>query len=89
MRDRVARLMLKICHAVNRLTGCGRHLYAPPGHFYSPIPSIDDIRSNLDRICSSVPDQIPGIDLRDGPQRALVERFAKYYPDLPFPDDPR
>jgi len=56
-----------------------------PGHFYSPIPSIDEIRTREDEIFGPPPPALPGIDLRDDEQVALVRELARFYGELPFP----
>jgi predicted O-methyltransferase YrrM len=56
-----------------------------PGHFYSPIPSIDDVRSREAVIFAAPPASLPGIDLRGDEQIALVQDLAKFYAELPFP----
>jgi hypothetical protein len=59
--------------------------YVAPGHFYSPIPSIEDI----DRAISARPPagSISGIDLREEEQMRLLQRLAKFYPEIPFTND--
>jgi hypothetical protein len=56
-----------------------------PGHFYSPIPSLDEIRSRESEIFAPAPSTLPGLDLRAKDQVALVRELAAFYPDLPFP----
>jgi predicted O-methyltransferase YrrM len=56
-----------------------------PGHFYSPIPSLDEIRSREAEIFATPPESLPGIDLRAEQQIALVRELAKFYAELPFP----
>ena len=58
--------------------------WVPPGHFYSPIPSIDEVRSKEDRIFSNSSKEISGVDLNETEQLALLGQFASYYKDLPF-----
>jgi hypothetical protein len=56
------------------------------GHFYSPIPSMKDIRKNRKAIFG-IPRELPGVDLREQQQLRLVETFAReYYRDQPFRD---
>lgn len=55
--------------------------FAPPGHFYSPIPDIKEIR----RETGARTNEISGIDLRPECQLALAQEFAKHYSELPFP----
>jgi len=68
------------------VTSWKRHLrYAPPGHFYSPIPNLDEVRTNESAIFGSMPEVIPGIDLAETSQLQLLEEFKMYYAELPFP----
>ena len=56
----------------------------PPGHFFSPIPSAADIRRvhNI-REC---PTELGGIDIREGPQLALVAELGATSLEMPFTD---
>ena len=56
----------------------------PPGHFYSPIPSMEDIRRDESKIFGSVPQDIPGVDLRESDQLRLLEEFIHFYSEMPF-----
>ena len=60
--------------------------FVPPGHFYSPIPSLDQVRSEENRLFGPPPRTLPGIDLREEQQVALLRALHPYYQDLPFPD---
>jgi predicted O-methyltransferase YrrM len=44
--------------------------WRPPGHFYSPVPSLPELEAGADRLW---PDHLPGIDLRADAQ---LETFA-------------
>ena len=57
-------------------------VFAPPGHYYSPIPSQDDVTAVATRAGAVEPPR--GIDLRESAQRALLEEFARFYPEMPF-----
>lgn len=57
--------------------------FVPPGHFHSPIPSVDEIRLREERIFN-VPDEIPAIDLNTDEQLRTLAAFAEYYKELPF-----
>jgi hypothetical protein len=57
--------------------------FVPPGHFYSPIPSIDEIRMDEEKIFM-IPDNIPGIDLNESEQIRMLDGFVKYYEEVPF-----
>jgi len=60
----------------------------PSGHFYSPYPDPQELRRNEDRLFGNVPRELPGIDMRETAQLALLERFALLYSTLPFADQP-
>ncbi|MGF6409869.1 class I SAM-dependent methyltransferase [Paraburkholderia sp. MM5482-R1] len=57
----------------------------PPGHYYSPIPSIPDIKQNEARLFGNVSRTLPGIEFNEEAQVRLVGEFAdKYYGEMPF-----
>lgn len=56
--------------------------FAPPGHFYSPIPDINAIKRNKDSLFNQEINQCPGISLREQSQRELFEKLATYYESL-------
>ena len=60
--------------------------FVPPGHYYSPIPSDQDIAALARR---AAPASIEGIDLNDAGQRDLLDNLAAFYPSLPFTDEPQ
>jgi hypothetical protein len=58
--------------------------FAPPGHFYSPIPSLDEIRKDDARIFGSIPRNISGLELHESEQLRLLNEFVAYYEEMPF-----
>src|SRR5438093_1088402 len=58
--------------------------FAPPGHFFSPIPSLDEIRKDESRIFGSVPRDIIGVELHESEQLTLLDEIAHYYKEMPF-----
>lgn len=56
----------------------------PPGHYYSPIPSLREVKSNDERIFNNIPRDIPGVDLNVGVQLRLFDDLTKWYHTLPF-----
>jgi predicted O-methyltransferase YrrM len=60
--------------------------FFPPGHFYSPLPSRDEIAEAYARGGFGPP--FPAVDLNEAGQFARLERFATYYPEQPFPEQP-
>ena len=58
----------------------------PTGHFYSPVPSLDEIKQDEERIFD-IPSELPAIDLNVDEQLKLLSIFAGYYKELPFRAD--
>lgn len=59
-------------------------LHVPPGHYYSPTISKEDLVYRAEKIWIDPPRQIPEIELNEEMQLSLLEEFAEYYKDLPF-----
>ncbi|HMK45719.1 MAG TPA: class I SAM-dependent methyltransferase [Methanocella sp.] len=55
----------------------------PPGHYYSPIPNLNEVIENKERIFSQA-DSIPGVHLNDRGQLRLFDRLSRHYHELPF-----
>ena len=60
--------------------------FAPPGHFYSPIPDLDQIRRDESRVFGGMPRTIPGLELRESEQLTLLGQLANFYGEMPFQD---
>jgi predicted O-methyltransferase YrrM len=60
---------------------------SPPGHFYSPIPDLNFVQKNRERIFSRDTDFCPGIDLNLQKQISLIHAFSDYQTDMPFPEE--
>ena len=60
----------------------------PPGHFYSPIPSLDEVRRREEAIFAPPPPGLPELDLGDERQVALFRELAPSYADQPWYDTP-
>ncbi|HVN79769.1 MAG TPA: class I SAM-dependent methyltransferase [Terriglobia bacterium] len=58
----------------------------PPGHFYSPIPHLEEVRKDEKRIFHD-PRTIPGVDLNLDAQFELIDQLKDYYPEMPFPSE--
>jgi hypothetical protein len=59
----------------------------PPGHFYSPIPSIEKVREHEEKIWGRITKELPGIDLHENEQVALIHQLAAHYPQQPWTDE--
>jgi Methyltransferase domain len=56
----------------------------PPGHFYSPIPSLEEIKKHEAQIFGNILRHIPGIELDESNQLKLLDEFCNYYQEMPF-----
>ncbi len=61
-----------------------RELWVAPGHFYSPIPSKEEVQRRQTSLWPESPRQPAGVDLNEAGQCALFEALAIYYRELPF-----
>ena len=59
--------------------------FVPPGHFYSPMPSQEDVHRDAVRLFGAPSRSIPGIELNEAKQLALLEDIKRYYRELSFP----
>jgi hypothetical protein len=61
--------------------------FAPPGHFYSPIPDLSEIEKQKSRIYSdALCNETIGIDLQQQQQKDLLLTFREYQGACPFFD---
>src|SRR5688572_13908732 len=60
--------------------------FFPPGHFYSPLSSREEIAEAFTRGGFGPP--FADIDLNEAEQLARLERFAAWYPEQPFSENP-
>ena len=79
--------------SVIRLLGSRNKLFvhfAPPGHFYSPLPDLASVRRNAARVFGEGASAggLPGIDLREEGQLRLLAELGGPAAQLPFPDVP-
>jgi hypothetical protein len=58
-------------------------LWVPPGHFYSPIPSLTVLKMD-DQEIFEIPQVIRGVDLNEDGQLAFLKELAVFYPEQPF-----
>ncbi len=59
-------------------------LWVAPGHYYSPIPSLAETQRDAHRIWDQRARQLPGIDLQEASQLALLSEVARYAGDVPL-----
>ncbi len=56
----------------------------PPGHYYSPIVNVPQIKEKEDVLWGKKVDQIKGIRFNDQEQLQLLKDLSHYYQELPF-----
>jgi len=59
--------------------------FSPSGHFYSPIPEMQEIINNYDIMVKNS-SSTHGINFNEEKQIALFNEFSKYFNDLPYKD---
>jgi hypothetical protein len=88
----VARLRRMVSAAAGRVETAtegepGQPRGFPPGHFYSPIPSVPQIRVDEQRIFALPEAGIPAVDLNDAVQCRTLEALARFHDQMPFGDE--
>ena len=58
----------------------------PPGHFYSPVPDLPEIRNSANAIFDRSIKCLPEVEINEVAQLKLLQRFAEYYGGMPFFD---
>jgi hypothetical protein len=61
----------------------------PPGHFYSPLPDLDEVRRRQDELFGPPPARLPGIELDEAGQLELLQSLGAYQAEAPWTDGPR
>ena len=61
--------------------------FVPPGHFYSPLPDMDQVRMNEHRLFS-ISSRPEGIAWNEEGQLALLEKLGQFLSDMPFSVSP-
>ncbi len=79
-------MQLTLKNIGERLAGMQRGLLLspPPGHFYSPIVDKADMLRRADQLFAPPARTLPGIDLNESGQLALLGEFEQFYTDIPF-----
>lgn len=71
----------------HRLAALAGKLWQEPGHFYSPIPDLDDVARHADKIYPTQETalRVPGVDLRLEAQHELLDRLEPLLDGVDFP----
>jgi len=68
-----------------KLAGYEKNDCYPPGHFYSPVFSIDELKAREDKIWKGREEKsVAGISFHEEEQVELVKMFEVYYDEMPF-----
>ena len=59
------------------------HHGSPPGHFYSPVPDLAEVKRRESTIFT-VPSALPGVALNEAAQLRLLASLAQHYSKQPF-----
>ena len=71
-----------------RLDNAAAPQFYEPGHFYSPVPSLRDIREYLAKLERQPAHELPAIDLNVQGQLDLLDALKLYYGRIPFHAQP-
>jgi predicted O-methyltransferase YrrM len=78
--------------SLRRMTNAARSMTSPflqmfpAGHFYSPLPDMNQVLANRDALFGRQAAGCAGVDLRVAHQLAVLDELARFYGDLPFPE---
>lgn len=61
--------------------------FAAPGHFYSPLPDMEFIKTHKDILFSRGIRNVPGVDVNEDGQLNLFNNLSLYYPQIPWGDE--
>jgi len=75
--------------AVARTLAKWRILRIKNGHYYSPVPSIKELQRDAQRVFDRSFRGLPGVELNEEDQLALLTKFAMFYEEQPFSETPR
>jgi len=65
-----------------------QYMCYPPGHFYSPVVNVEEIRQWEQEIWDKKSvEELPGIELNIDYQFHLINEFSKFYKEIPFQEE--
>lgn len=83
-RDHLGAECMRLQAELNNSRSGAEEIFAPPGHFYSPIPSIEDVKNEESKIFDTFSKVVAGVELHDAEQLMLLDEFVKFYGEMPF-----
>jgi predicted O-methyltransferase YrrM len=75
--------------AVGQKLARWRILRVRNGHYYSPVPSIKELRLDAQRVFDRSLRSLPGVELNVEEQLTLLTQFSAFYKEQPFSEKPR
>jgi len=83
---RIAALEAQVAELAAELEAAraGPGTWLPPGHYYSPIPDVEQLRPQFEQIFFRHRGELPGIDMNFERQQSLMQAFLPYYAEQPF-----
>lgn len=92
--ERIKKALIKLFYSlpyirnlVKKLEFYESHMRVPPGHYYSPIISIDEIKVNENKIFICDQKTLNAINLNFSAQMEWLDKLRNYYNELPFSKD--
>ncbi len=61
--------------------------FYPAGHYYSPLPDLEEVEAKQDLLFDRSRRDCPGIAIDDSAQHVLLEAFAEFASDWCFPEE--
>jgi hypothetical protein len=78
----IAALRRELAHSEQELAKY--RTFRPPGHFYSPVPDLEEVRRRESLIFGRPSGSLPGIALNEAGQLQLLKSLSRFYRDQPF-----
>ena len=60
--------------------------FVPPGHFYSPIPDLNEVEKYRSRLFDDRRREMGEVDLQEAEQLQMLDKMEQLYHELPFPE---
>lgn len=87
IKDKIKKVINKLPYIrwlVSELEKYKKNVWIEPGHYYSPIISIEDIKRNENFIFKKSINKIAGIDINENNQFKLLNNLLNFYEEIPF-----
>ena len=83
-----AEIVREVAAAISSKRTTQYQMKFPPGHYYSPIPSLKEVEARAERLFAT-PSALPGINLRDAEQLQLIAELSEFSSEFNFPMRPQ